>query len=141
MQDAKYRRAIIVGERTHGKGSVQQVSYRPGAGARLKFTIAYYHLPSGQRVESRENMEKLDRTDWGITPDVEVKLTGEELGQLTDAQRDNDVLVKADHDMDAAPLNKRSLAETLESDPQLTVALLVIRTKLLEQGRAVTAMN
>ena len=141
LQDAKYRRAIIVGERTHGKGSVQQVSYRPGAGARLKFTIAYYHLPSGQRVESREDMEKLGRTDWGITPDVEVKLTGEEMGQLTDAQRDNDVLVKADHDMDAAPLNKRSLAETLESDPQLTVALLVIRTKLLEQGRAVTAMN
>ncbi len=139
LQDEKYRRAIIVGERTHGKGSVQQVSYRPGGGAQLKYTIAYYHLPSGQRVESREDMEKLGREDWGITPDVSVKLTGEELGKLTDVQRDNDVLVKADHDLDANPLNKHSLQETLESDPQLTVALLVIRTKLLEQGRAVAA--
>jgi carboxyl-terminal processing protease len=139
LQDEKYHRAIIVGQRTHGKGSVQQVSYRPGGGAQLKYTIAYYHLPSGQRVESREDMEKLGREDWGITPDVPVELTGEELGKLTDVQRDNDVLVKADHDIDADPLNKHTLQETLESDPQLTVALLVIRTKLLEQGRAVAA--
>jgi len=141
LQDEKYRRAIIVGDRTHGKGSVQQVSYRPGGGAQLKYTIAYYHLPSGQRVESREDMEKLGREDWGITPDVMVKLTGEETSKLTDVQRDNDVLVKADHDLDAAPLNKHSLQDTMESDPQLTVALLVIRTKLLEQGRAVAALN
>jgi carboxyl-terminal processing protease len=139
LQDEKYRRAIIIGQRTHGKGSVQQVSYRPGGGAQLKYTIAYYHLPSGQRVESREDMERKGREDWGITPDVKVELTGEELSKLTDVQRDNDVLVKADHDLDAVPLNKHSLQETLESDPQLTVALLVIRTKLLEQGRAVAA--
>jgi carboxyl-terminal processing protease len=139
LQDEKYRRAIIVGQRTHGKGSVQQVSYRPGGGAQLKYTIAYYHLPSGQRVESREDMEKLGREDWGITPDVKVKLTGEELSKLTDVERDNDVLVKADHDVDTAPLKKHSLKETLEADPQLNVALLVIRTKLLEQGRAVAA--
>jgi carboxyl-terminal processing protease len=139
LQDEKYRRAVIVGERTHGKGSVQQVSFRPGGGAELKFTIAYYHLPSGQRVESREDMEKVGREDWGITPDVPVELTGEEMNKLTDVQRDNDVLVKANHDVDTAPLNKHSLKETLESDPQLTVALLVIRTKLLEQGRAVAA--
>jgi DUF1365 family protein len=86
-------------------------------------------------------MEKLDRTDWGITPDVQVELTGEELADLTDVQRDNDVLVKADHDTETAPLDKHNLAETLKSDPQLTVALLVIRTKLLEQGRAIAAMN
>jgi len=141
LQDAKYHRAVVVGERTHGKGSVQQVSYRPGGGAQLKFTIAYYHLPSGQRVESREDMEKVSRTDWGITPDVVVELTGEELGRLSDVERDNDVLVKADHDMEAAPLKRHSVEETLESDPQLTVALLVIRTKLLEQGRAVAALN
>ncbi len=139
LQDEKYGRAVIVGERTHGKGSVQQVSFRPGGGAQLKYTIAYYHLPSGQRVESREDMEKLGRDDWGITPDVAVELTGEEMSKLTDVQRDNDVLVKADHDLDTAPLNKHSLQETMDSDPQLTVALLVIRTKLLEQGRALAA--
>jgi carboxyl-terminal processing protease len=141
LQDPKYRRAVIVGQRTHGKGSVQQVSFRPGGGAQLKFTIAYYHLPSGERVESREDMERVGRTDWGITPDVNVALTGEELSHLTDVERDNDVLVKAGHDMEAAPLHRHTLQETLESDPQLSVALLVIRTKLLEQGSALAAKS
>jgi C-terminal peptidase prc len=141
LQDAKYKRAVIVGERTHGKGSVQTISYRVGGGAMLKYTMGYYHLPSGQRVNTREDMEKLNREDWGITPDIEVKFTPQELGKMLDVQKDNDVLVKADHDVDAAPLKKHSLADTIESDPQLAVALLVIRTKLLEQGRVLTAMN
>ncbi len=137
LQDSKYKRAIIIGERTHGKGSVQAITYRPGGGAQLKYTMAYYHLPSGQRVESRPDMEKLDRKDWGIGPDIEIKLTGDELTGMTKVQRDNDVLVKADHDLEAAPLKKHTIEETLASDPQLTVALLVIRTKLLERGRMV----
>jgi carboxyl-terminal processing protease len=137
LQDPKYKRAIVVGERTHGKGSVQAITYRPGGGAQLKYTMAYYHLPSGQRVESRENMEKLGRKDWGIGPDIEIELTGDELTEMTKVQRDNDVLVKADHDLEAAPLKRHTIEETLASDPQLTVALLVVRTKLLEQGRMV----
>lgn len=141
LQDPKYNRAVIVGERTHGKGSVQQLSYRPGGGATLKYTIAYYHLPSGQRVESREDMEKLGRDDWGITPDVAVKLIPDEMKKLFDFQRDNDLLAKADHDLDAAPLKKHTIEDTLDADPQLKVALLVVRTKLLEQGRAVAASN
>jgi carboxyl-terminal processing protease len=140
LQDEKYSRAVIVGERTHGKGSVQKVSYRPGGGAQLKYTVAYYHLPSGQRVESRENAEKLGKDNWGITPDIEVELIGEEMSKLTNVQRDNDVLVKADHDVESAPLDKHSLEDTLKADPQLKVALLVIRTKLLEQGREAEAV-
>lgn len=137
LQDPKYKRAIVVGERTHGKGSVQAITYRPGGGAQLKYTMAYYHLPSGQRVESRDAMEKLNRKDWGVGPDIEVELIAKEISQMHDIQRDNEVLVKADHDIAAAPLNKHSLDETLASDPQLNVALLVIRTKLLEKERVV----
>jgi carboxyl-terminal processing protease len=50
LGDAKYDRAIVVGERTHGKGSVQGITHYPGGGAQLKYTMAYYHLPSGQRT-------------------------------------------------------------------------------------------
>jgi carboxyl-terminal processing protease len=141
LQDPKYKRAIIIGERTHGKGSVQAITYRPGGGAQLKYTMAYYHLPSGQRVESRTDMEKLGRKDWGIGPDIEIELTGDELTEMRKVQRDNEVLVKADHDLEAAPLKKHTIEETLASDPQLTVALLVIRTKLLEQGRMVAVVK
>ena len=139
LQDPKYKRAVIVGEQTYGKGSVQQLSYRPGGGAQLKYTVAYYHLPSGQRVLSQDEAERNGSDKWGIIPDVTVELTPEEMGKLTDVQRDNDVLVKADHDVDKAPVKKLSIAETLEADSQLKVALLIIKTKLLEQGRAMAA--
>ncbi|MFA5554721.1 MAG: S41 family peptidase [Phycisphaerae bacterium] len=139
LQDPKYQRAIIVGERTHGKGSVQAITYRPGGGAQLKYTMAYYHLPSGQRVESRDDMERLNRKDWGIGPDIEVELIPDEIRTMSEVQRDNEVLVKADHDAETAPLKKHTAEKTLASDPQLNVALLVVRTKLLEQERLVAA--
>ncbi len=93
--------------------------------------MAYYHLPSDQRVESREEIKKLGRTDWGIGPDIEVKLRSDELRKMIEVQRDNDVLVKADHDS-SITLKKHSIEETLAADPQLAVGILVIRSKLIE---------
>ncbi len=137
LQDPKYKRAVIVGERTHGKGSVQAITYRPGGGAQLKYTMAYYHLPSGQKVESREDTEKQNRKDWGVGPDIVVELIADEIKTMAEVQKDNEVLVKADHDSQTAPLNKHTAEHTLTSDPQLNVALLVAKTKLLEQNRVV----
>ena len=52
---------------------------------------------------------------------------------MNEIQKDNDLLVKADHDIDSAPLKKHTIEETLEVDPQLAVAILVVRTKLIEK--------
>ncbi len=135
LGDEKHERAVLVGTRTHGKGSVQGITHYPGGGAQLKYTMAYYHLPSGQRVKSREEVEKEGRTDWGVGPDVEVDLTSEELREMITVQRDNDVLVQIRQDSEgAAPVNKRTVEQTLASDPQLAVGLLVARTKLIEAG-------
>jgi hypothetical protein len=40
-----------------------------GEGAQLKYTMAYYHLPSGKRVKSKEEAEKDKSNDWasGLT--------------------------------------------------------------------------
>lgn len=132
LADAKYNRAILVGERTHGKGSVQGIIYYPTGDAQLKYTMAYYHLPSGQRVESRDAMEKQGRKDWGVGPDVEVKLISTELKKMLDVERDNSVLVKADHDNTKGELKKYTIEETLAADPQLAIGLLVIKCKLIE---------
>ena len=132
--DEKHDRAILVGERTHGKGSVQGITSYPQGGAQLKYTMAYYHLPSGQRVKSREEVKKRGRKDWGVGPDIEVKLRSDELKKMIDVQRDNDVLVKADHDKDNAPLQKHTAEETLATDPQLAVGVLVIKSKLVQAG-------
>ena len=133
LQDPLYDRATLVGGRTYGKGSVQVVVQYTGGGSQLKMTMAYYHLPSGQQVKNRYIMEKQGRKDWGIAPDVEVDLSLGELGRMIDTQRDNEVLVKADHDNTSDPVVRHSIEETLESDPQLAVGLVVLRAKILER--------
>jgi carboxyl-terminal processing protease len=64
LQD--HRRAIIVGTRSFGKGSVQTVSPLPGNGG-MRLTTARYYTPSGRSIQGQ-----------GITPDVEVAATREE---------------------------------------------------------------
>ncbi len=100
--------------------------------------MAYYHLPSGQRVKSREDVQKEGTKDWGVGPDVEVELTSEELKQMIDVQRDNDVLVQANRDGSRTTVNKRVLEDTLKADPQLAVGVLVVKAKLVN-ARTVAA--
>ena len=141
LQDPKHKRAVLVGERTHGKGSVQGITHYPGEGAQLKYTMAYYHLPSDQRVKSREAMEKQGRNDWGIGPDIEIELRTDELRKMIDIQRDNDVLVRADHDNSGTALKRHTAEETLAADPQLAVGILVVKSKLIQASTLVSSVN
>lgn len=59
MQDNK--RALVAGEKTFGKGSVQSV-VKLGDGSGLKLTIARYYTPSGVSIQAE-----------GIHPDVEIE--------------------------------------------------------------------
>ncbi len=138
LADEMYERAVLIGERTHGKGSVQGITQYPRGGAQLKYTMAYYHLPSGQRVKSQDAMEKQGRKDWGVGPDIKVKIgsdslmMSDELRKMLSVQRDNDVLVQVDRDEDRESPKKYTIEETLAADPQLAVAVLVIKTKLIQ---------
>ena len=140
LADQRHNRAILVGERTHGKGRVQGITRHPG-GAQLKYTMAYYHLPSGARVESEEAVKKEGRTDWGIGPDIEVELRSDEVRKMSEIQRDNNVLVQAGRDTGKAALKKYSVEDTLASDPQLAVGLLVIKSKLIQAGLRVSSAS
>ena len=147
LADKVHNRAILVGTRTHGKGSVQGITRYPGGGAQLKYTMAYYHLPSDQRVESRDAMKKLGRKDWGVGPNIELELRSDELKKMIDVQKDNDVLVrdpkrykgrlgtlKAGQDNANRKLKKHTAEETLAADPQLAVGVLVIKGRLIQAG-------
>lgn len=61
-----YRRAVIVGTKTYGKGLVQQIDTGFSNGAGLKYTIATYFSPSGKNIQG-----------VGVEPDVEVELNEE----------------------------------------------------------------
>lgn len=132
LSDKVHERATLVGSRTHGKGSVQGITNINGGRAQLKYTMAYYHLPSGQRVESRDAMTKLGRKDWGVGPDVQVDLISDEVRKMSEIQRDNDVLFQEDHEMTDDSAKKHTIKETLDSDRQLAVGILVLKSKLVQ---------
>ena len=136
LQDVKYQRATLVGDRSYGKGSVQVVTPFTGGGSQLKYTVAYYHLPSDQRVKNRYEIEKEGREDWGIAPDVEVKMRRNEIKEMIDVQRNNDVLARTDHEANGGSMKRHALAETLRADPQLSIGLLVVQSKLVAEGVA-----
>ncbi|MGA0286613.1 MAG: S41 family peptidase [Phycisphaerales bacterium] len=57
-------RAKVLGQRTYGKGSVQEVRELPGRGGILKMTTAHYALPSGRNLNRGPEAEM-----WGVDPD------------------------------------------------------------------------
>ena len=57
-----HRRAIVMGTRSFGKGSVQTITPMPGHGA-MRLTTALYFTPSGVSIQAK-----------GISPDIEVAL-------------------------------------------------------------------
>jgi len=134
LQDQKYNRATLVGETSYGKGSVQSITSYCGDGAKLRYTVAYYHLPSGQRVQSRETIEKTSRKDWGISPNVNVELLSNELQNIADVQKANELLIKADHNNASSKINRYSNQETIDADPQLAIGLLVLKSKMIQAG-------
>lgn len=69
-------KAQLVGEKTYGKGSVQEL-VSLSDGAELKVTIAKWYTPNGKNI-----------TKQGIEPDKEVELTREDIEADRDPQRD-----------------------------------------------------
>ena len=70
-----HKRAIILGENSYGKGSVQSIiPLRNGGGMRL--TISKYYLPSGKSI-----------SEVGVTPDILVEEEGEDF--LINSEKDN----------------------------------------------------
>jgi len=63
------KRALVVGERSYGKGSVQELIPLEQKSGELKLTVAYYYLPSGRLVHRRK-----DATDWGVRPQIPVSV-------------------------------------------------------------------
>jgi len=135
LQDQKYNRATLIGERSYGKGSVQSITSYCGDGARLKYTMAYYHLPSGQRVESRHVMEKSGKTDWGILPSVNVQLRINELQEISKVQKSNEFVATTGQGDALGSTDRYSSQETIDIDPQLAIGVLVLKSKMIQASQ------
>ncbi|MEZ6234426.1 MAG: S41 family peptidase [Phycisphaerales bacterium] len=95
--------AIVLGQRSFGKGSVQNVYYLPGQQAAMRLTTHYYLLPNGRRVHRLPGA-----TDWGVEPDLTVEMLPSQIQEAANLRRNADVL----------PINERGeIVDTGEPRP------------------------
>src|SRR5207302_6995363 len=87
LQD--HNRALIVGERSYGKGSVQNIQEFDGG--QIKVTIASFWRPSGKNLNKSSTGGK-EEDEWGVKPDKVVKLTVKERKDLDEALHDAEVI-------------------------------------------------
>jgi carboxyl-terminal processing protease len=71
LQD--HNRAVIIGERSFGKGSVQNVITMEGGKSALKLTTASYWRPSGKNIHRFPDSKETD--EWGVTPNADFAVT------------------------------------------------------------------
>lgn len=126
-------RAVLVGERTYGKGSVQTV-FEHRDGSALKLTVGRYLTPSGEPVADRD----------GRPPDIEVPWPGSEDPRtalraavdaldIDDTTRDSlrahlDALPNATQRRTRTPIPwGLPIPERVAADPQLAAALQALR--------------
>ena len=116
LQD--HHRAIILGEKSFGKGSVQTVIPLRDYGA-MRLTTARYYTPSGRSIQAK-----------GIEPDVEVKPAKiEELESyaLNISEADLNNALKNDSDIDAGNEKKNGKSKEDLADYQLVRALDLVK--------------
>jgi len=122
LQD--HHKAVILGSRSYGKGSVQNV-YDIGRGmAALKLTTQYYTLPEGRLIHRRDGADR-----WGIEPDIEVEMLPSQIGDALTLRQEADLyLVNGDGAVEDAP------APATDADPDAEKAKDVDPLRLLTEG-------
>ena len=125
------KRAEVVGARSYGKGSVQEVVPLDGNAGELKLTVAYWYLPSGKRVQRLK-----DATEWGVEPDYVVPLDEAAMAKLVEAQRLTERMRVATTVPVTRPATRASDGPAttqgvdIVTDTQLEKAVDVVRQKL-----------
>ncbi|MCG3137305.1 MAG: hypothetical protein HJJLKODD_01149 [Phycisphaerae bacterium] len=122
-----YKRAVVVGQRSYGKGSVQSFIPLEGDRGALKLTVAYYYLPSGRCIHRRP--ENFDTDEWGVLPDVMVPVDEMEMIRIQDSWREAAVI----HNEPGAT------QQPIRLDPQLTRAIEIVRGKIISQPTTTAA--
>lgn len=113
------QRALIVGERTFGKGSVQNVIPLPD-GTGLKLTVALYYTPSGKSIQAE-----------GIVPDFEVLWESPRAVEDSFSVREKDLtrhIETGNSKENKQQAQDKEVKEMLQNDNQLRVALQLVKS-------------
>jgi len=101
LQD--YHRAVIMGERSFGKGSVQTVIPLENNRGALRMTTSLYYTPSGKSIQAQ-----------GIEPDIEV--TAAKIEKAKDNERDSEADLKGHLEVQLQEAIDQAKKETMGDD-------------------------
>lgn len=135
LQD--HQRANVVGTRSFGKGSVQDLFPLDGGRAYLKLTTQYYALPNGRIIHRVP-----DAVEWGIEPNLTIKMSTQQVADAIEFRQEVDVL-RTDEEIEQLEAPVPTAGNIIEGglDPQLEASLLLLKTKLLAQDVALASTN
>ncbi len=124
LQD--HGRALIIGERSYGKGSVQNVLDFEMEGvevkSKIKLTIATYWRPSKKNI-NKASTKGRPEDEWGVIPDRVIPLEPAERSELFEHQRNLEII---------HPKNKVGLSDKKDTfkDRQLDAAVEYLRGQI-----------
>ena len=114
-----YKRATIIGDKTFGKGIVQQVIPLPATNDAIKLTIAQYFTPKGNYIHEK-----------GIEPDIKIEM--EELLTLKGYTNESDQAKKN---------REKEIEEIIKKDKGDAEAKKIISAGDVQLKRAIQEMN
>lgn len=125
-------RALVIGQRTYGKGSVQEVMPLEDKSGELKLTVAYYYLPSGRLVH-----KKPGATDWGVDPQIVVPVDAAGEDAILHEMYERELFHRpTTASTTIKPTTTVATASTQPTDPQLEQAMTTMVGLIVLQGEA-----
>ncbi len=132
--------AVVIGARSYGKGSVQDVIGLPGGKAALKLTTQYYLLPDKRLIHRVPGAKT-----WGVQPDMTVDMLPAQIADALTVRRNADLWAFDPKNVRVAPANDpKAKAEPQSNNPedlltkgldvQLQTAVLVAQSRTLNDG-------
>jgi carboxyl-terminal processing protease len=131
LQD--HKRAVVIGERTWGKGSVQTLIQLENGKSVLKLTTASYRRPSGKNIHRFPDAKETD--EWGVMPDTgfKIDLDNEEMVRLIETRRERDILLPPGKDREKKSDAKDKDKSPTPVDRQLQAAVKYLKAELAKK--------
>ena len=120
-------KALVVGARSFGKGSVQNVYMLPGGMSAMKITTQHYQIDAPRMIHKVPGA-----TEWGIEPDLHVEMLPSQQAQAIILRRDSDIY-PIDQDGKVIENAERPDPSTLITDGidlQVQTALVILQSQV-----------
>ena len=120
-------KALVVGARSFGKGSVQNVYMLPGGLSAMKLTTQHYQIDAPRMIHKVPGA-----TEWGIEPDLHVEMLPSQQAAALMLRRDADIypIDKDGNEIEGAERPDPSTLITDGIDLQVQTALVLLQSQV-----------